>query len=572
MKNRNLFVPTAVAAALMAMLGVAQAGALNSVPRYVAKEALVPAAGRTAATTAIDLSATGISYAFTTPQGIVINANGSVMLTLTPVPSVVSPLNNPMLGQTGTLGLHVPTTLGAGTDLSTSTAVIGPNGEVIVTLRNTGTANAVLGLGSTVNIGSSGAALLGYAAANGGALSAGTLTVTNATDLFSGAVNAISVSGKVEYDTGVSIQSLDSLSNPTPILQSATAVVATATSSDQFVLPGEAVFSIPPFFAVETVKIDLSASTGPATGLVRSGVFGNPDVKTQTEVVGKVVFGNTPLPLNVTGFYELLRAGGLVDAPVNAVNVISATAFTGNATYVLSPNVLTANATAGAFTPGTAFTLNSASTCAVASLLPSGQLPAAGAITAATPSVTLTGTQRPAAFAPVYICAQYGIVNPISVNQIHVVGTLDATQYHINVPIADTPLYNLRKNGKTVDVRNVVEWSPITDGIYTSYVKIINSGTLAAPVTAQWLNVDGSVGASGVLPFLVGSNNFPAGAVRTFTAKQIQGYIGAPANANAVVNDDRPRLRLTAPTDGLQAQSFLLTVANGNFSDTTGAQ
>ena len=31
-------------------------------------------------------------------------------------------------------------------------------------------------------------------------------------------------------------------------------------------------------------------------------------------------------------------------------------------------------------------------------------------------------------------------------------------------------------------------------------------------------------------------------------------------------------LRLTAPTNGMQAQSFFLTNANGNFSDATGAQ
>jgi hypothetical protein len=122
-------------------------------------------------------------------------------------------------------------------------------------------------------------------------------------------------------------------------------------------------------------------------------------------------------------------------------------------------------------------------------------------------------------------------------------------------------LYSMTQNGVTRDVRSYI---PVAAAGYTSYVRIMNTGGVAATVTGQWLYEDGtsSTPATLITPALA------INGAKTMSSTEIETALGAPAT----IGNNRPRLRLTASTNGLQAQSFFLTNANGNFSDVTGGQ
>jgi hypothetical protein len=111
--------------------------------------------------------------------------------------------------------------------------------------------------------------------------------------------------------------------------------------------------------------------------------------------------------------------------------------------------------------------------------------------------------------------------------------------------------YALNTNGQTVDVKSYI---PAGTTGYSSFVRVINSGAVDAAVNGQWLNQDGTTSTGATL------GTIKAGGSITWTSTEIEAALGAPsATANSQV---RPRLRLTAPTSGLQAQSFFLNPDN----------
>jgi len=123
--------------------------------------------------------------------------------------------------------------------------------------------------------------------------------------------------------------------------------------------------------------------------------------------------------------------------------------------------------------------------------------------------------------------------------------------------LAATNLQTLATNGQSYDVRNYV---PAAATGYTTYVRVINTGSLSAAVSVALVDeTTGTAGTAGVLGTLA------AGAARNFTPAEIEAVTGAIA-ATA-----RPRLRITAPTSGMNVQTFLVQ-PNGTVSDMTGAQ
>jgi len=138
--------------------------------------------------------------------------------------------------------------------------------------------------------------------------------------------------------------------------------------------------------------------------------------------------------------------------------------------------------------------------------------------------------------------------------------TISGTAVDSANALAATNLWALAKNGSTVDVRSYI---PVAGTGYTSFVRVINTGAVSAAVTGQYLYQDGTTSTAATLTTLA------AGGSVTLTSAQVEAALGAPT---ASIGSNRPRLRLTAPTNGLNAQSFILTNANGNFSDATGAQ
>jgi len=123
--------------------------------------------------------------------------------------------------------------------------------------------------------------------------------------------------------------------------------------------------------------------------------------------------------------------------------------------------------------------------------------------------------------------------------------------------LASTPLQALALNGASYDVRNYVPAGAVG---YVTYIRVINTGSLSASVSAAQVNeTTGVAGVAGVL------GTVAAGAAVNYTSTQVETAVGAVA-ATA-----RPRIRITAPTNGLEVQTFLAQ-PNGTISDMTGAQ
>jgi YVTN family beta-propeller protein len=103
------------------------------------------------------------------------------------------------------------------------------------------------------------------------------------------------------------------------------------------------------------------------------------------------------------------------------------------------------------------------------------------------------------------------------------------------------------QSGSSVDVRTYIPAANAA-GSYTSFIRIINTGTTATPITVAV--IDGAVGAVGTSGQLTAS--LPAGAAVTYTAQQVEAALGAPLPAG-----DRSRIRVTASASTLDVQSFM---------------
>lgn len=129
--------------------------------------------------------------------------------------------------------------------------------------------------------------------------------------------------------------------------------------------------------------------------------------------------------------------------------------------------------------------------------------------------------------------------------------------------VAVTNIYNLGLNGVQIDIRNHI---PTAVTGWTNAYRIINTGSVAASFTAQYIGVDGVAGGtSGVI-----AANVPAGGTVVVSVPQVEAVLGAAPAAPAGVG---PRLRITAPTDSARVQVYGVQ-PNGNIflnSDAQGA-
>jgi Subtilase family/Putative binding domain, N-terminal len=112
--------------------------------------------------------------------------------------------------------------------------------------------------------------------------------------------------------------------------------------------------------------------------------------------------------------------------------------------------------------------------------------------------------------------------------------------------------------GTSVIVRTYV---PAADSVtgYTSYLRVINTGSSPTPVTVALVDTAGVRGNSVVLA------NLPAGAAQTFNSSQIEAALGSPVAAGS-----RPRIAVSGTTV-LEVQSFL-TQPGGAFTEVSGGQ
>lgn len=535
MKKSNVILQTAIASALFVMAGSASAGNLTAAGTTFATEVFGPTF---TATTGIMPGA--ITDTLTTTSGIVINAGGVVYysLRLTNGTFRVAPLAAQLTGTALAVG-------GAGNGVVG--APVMSTDRTTVTFPITYTLAATLGVGSTLIYTPITTAVDGVNATM--AVAGTNITATAALSSVTPAIVAPSLTTAPNTGTPQAADLDGGLTAAATVATSATANVAVVTASSSFPL-GYALAagtSVGQAGVLETAKIDLTATgstSGPGARFTLPGAGFSSANSITVLNLGAAVMGNT--------------AGAQVKAD-------------GTTAYLIS-NAVTANTfsgtVVGAFKAGSTMALTTDAACAS-----SVATAPAGVLNAANTTFTFTNSTVPGiasiegASAPSFIC----LTTPATTGAITTstpVATFTATPANpTDKAISMTgTLYAMTTNGQTVDVRSYIP--AVTVG-YQSFVRMINGGAVAATVTGQWLYEDGTVSVAAPLTTLAnGGASLAIGGSRTLTSAQVEAALGAPT----VIGNNRPRLRLTAPTNVLQAQSFFLTTANGNFSDVTGAQ
>lgn len=187
----------------------------------------------------------------------------------------------------------------------------------------------------------------------------------------------------------------------------------------------------------------------------------------------------------------------------------------------------TVSAPAGFFaalpTAGGGIYLSAANTCG-STVGGSASAAITGAAAATATSVSVTGIATVASATNQYICmtvngstAQVTGTPSAVIRLTHNTSTTDAHN-----TTASTPMYALTNNGSSVDVRNYV---PMAVTGWTTNLRIINTGAVAAAVSAAAIDeTSGVVGTAGVL-----STSLASGAAITLSPTLIEAAIGTQA-------------------------------------------
>ena len=277
-------------------------------------------------------------------------------------------------------------------------------------------------------------------------------------------------------------------------------------------------------------------------------------------VLGQFTFTNANAP---TATAPNIRTSLVTDYLLNAG---SSGADNTGATVVVSPG---ANQ---AFPIGSQLSLSTSSTCA--SVFGGAQSAVLTGITAAVP-VTLTAASPivstvyaagpavvPPAGTPYYVCVSAPSAgNTASPIQVTITATVAPGSSKDLIAQASGLGYSLAFNGSTVDIATY--WPGVLESQntgYAGYIRLTNTGSVAAPVTAQHLSpatgaLAGTatvVNVAGVLP----NGTLAAGQSVLLSTRQIDAAIGAAPSGFT-----SGRIRFTAPTNGLRVQSLLQNVA-----------
>lgn len=397
----------------------------------------------------------------------------------------------------------------AGASSTTSAGYVGTLSSDSTTLQvalTNGTATANLGLGAFT-----------YTPGAGDIVGVGGLATAASTITATVAVTTASTSAAGMDSSNTMVTTVDS---PTP-----TATMATSANAITGV-----VSSLPTY----TNKIDLTA-TPVASDYSLRAVGVNDGM-----ALGSVTFTTS------TGKKNL---GGAVDYTLESD---SGTA-TSTATITVTPG------SGQAFPVGSVVSYDVVSSGCIAG----NQQGALAAITTATASTakTLTVTAANVTTAiPIYVCmtkpSASNTAAPITVT---ISGsTVPGTGVTNAAVTASGSGYAVVYNGSQIDIRNYV---PVAVTGYTNYLRVINTGSISAAVTAAVIDeVTGVVGTAGTL-----ITTLAAGAAKTLSPTEVEAAIGTqPASA-------RPRIRITAPTNGMNVQNFLFT-PNGSFTEAGNAQ
>jgi len=286
--------------------------------------------------------------------------------------------------------------------------------------------------------------------------------------------------------------------------------------------------------AVETKQINVTSSTGVA---LTAGTTSNTGASTTTINFGGYKFTDVPAVL-------------AADA---------ATAFNIATNYTVAYNaVLTGSFLAAQGTGGRVFLSYNDATCATVSNT--------AVINAAGTTATFSAIAATATATPTFVCMQINNSNAVVIPAttpslvVTLVGTTAATA-NITTPAAT--LYALNTNGATHDV---MSYLPAATAGYTTYIRVINTGGVAANISAAV--IDAVTGVAGTSAVIIPS--LAAGGATNVSSATIEAAITAAGGTVPAVAT-RPRLRVTAPSN-ITVQSYILTNANGTFSEVSSGE
>lgn len=284
--------------------------------------------------------------------------------------------------------------------------------------------------------------------------------------------------------------------------------------------------------AAETARIDLTVPGAPGSRFTNAAPYPNANANSTTLInLGAVRFTET------LGTQQTAVAGA--DYTI-AGRATGGTALSGTVT--------------GNFKTGSTAALTSDAACLVP--IANGS---AGTLNVGLTTFTFAGGTTPTSGANNYVCMTVPATN----------ATIPVTEPTASftyakaaaTDLADTAagtLYSLQQNGATAELRNYI---PAAVTGYINVARVINTGSISAQVSVALIDE-----ASGVVGTAVPVGGvLPAGAAMRLTQTQIEAAVGT---LSASV---RPRLRFTAPTNGLEVQSFANT-PNGAYSNISGKE
>lgn len=350
----------------------------------------------------------------------------------------------------------------------------------------------------------------------GAVVSVGAGTAKGVNGLATG--TAMSASGSVGVAVGGA--ELEAASAPANILTSSQAVSVAAAAS-----------------ATETAKIDVTTTTVANIGkILAPGLNG-----TGVETLGTVTFTNSTTVAN--------------DVNGTPLDLTYATAYPVGAT----PVVYTLALASGTFSAGATYALKTGAGGCGGAVVASTQAPTA--ITASTTSVTLSSVAVPTSAAAISVCGTFPGTAAIAPYKATVSAALTPAAAYVGETLAATNMYDLGYNGASVTVRNYIP-SGVTGYIQT--VRLINTGSSTA--TAFVSLIDDTTGAAST-PVAVGAA-MAAGAAQRLSQATIEAALGYTAGS-PMPSTIRPRLRFTAATASMEAQSFFNN-ANGAYTNLNG--
>lgn len=507
MKKSNVLLQAAIAGALMAMVGSAYAQTSTSVTSvaYATEQFL-----GTTPSAAVLAPSINVITGTAIPAGSVITA----MVQLTggiwagSISGVIAGATQADAVVTNTAGGVGAVSFGAtGTGVTTAASGVGATASATANnanvLRITHTTASAVGIGATLFVINT-----PTISAAGLATTAGTVTATSS--IFTGTIAA--PLGAAVPTTGL-LEVASAAGTVATAVVGTTQAVAANTSTAKIDLTAATA-------ATKFSTVTASATETASTTVYKLGTF------TVTDGSGKLVTaGNGAYTSAARTTVATMTGTAGFFAPLGTTGTITLHAPTG--------------AACGAAASATSATFTTAALAAAATTLSAPAIQTTTG-TAYDVCMTVNGTTVIAAGTP-----SLGLATGVAVAQ-NSVSTFAATA-----------LETLALNGASYDVRNYV---PLAATGYTTFVRVINTGSVSAAVSAALVNeTTGVVGTAGVLGTLA------AGAAVNYTSTQVE------AAAGTVAATARPRIRITAPTNGMNVQTFLAS-PNGNITDMTGAQ